>query len=111
MGLTYKENVADTRETPTGSIIEELHQYMVKLYGYDCLLNDIKEEFGIKGISNLGELTGVDCLIINVNHDIFRRITLVDLKAITDANPVLIDIHRLFDESEAKQMGFHYKSL
>ena len=111
MGLTYKENVADTRETQTQEMIREFHEYGLELYGHDPLLNSIEPEFGIKGVSNLGELTGIDCLIINVNHDVFRRITLGDLKAITSTEPVLIDIHRLFDETEAKQMGFHYKSL
>jgi UDP-N-acetyl-D-galactosamine dehydrogenase len=111
MGLTYKENVADTRETQTQELIREFHEYELELYGHDPLLNGIEPEFGIKGISNLGESTGIDCLIINVNHDVFRRITLGDLKAITSTEPVLIDIHRLFNETEAKQMGFHYKSL
>ena len=111
MGLTYKENVADTRETQTQKMIRELHEYGLELYGHDPLLNGIEPEFGIKGIRNLGELTGIDCLIINVNHDVFRRITLSDLKAIMSVDPVLIDIHRFFDETEAKQMGFHYKTL
>ena len=48
MGLTYKENVADTRETPVKEIIKELKEYGVELYGYDPLLNNIETEFGIK---------------------------------------------------------------
>ena len=35
MGLTYKENVADTRETPVKGVIKELEEYGVELYGYD----------------------------------------------------------------------------
>lgn len=111
MGLTYKENVPDTRETPTKEMIRELKEYTVDVYGHDPLLDGIEPEFGIKNVSHLGELRGIDCLIVNVNHDAFRRITLSDLKAITSANPVLIDIHRLFDETEAKQKGFYYRSL
>jgi UDPglucose 6-dehydrogenase/UDP-N-acetyl-D-galactosamine dehydrogenase len=111
MGLTYKENVADIRETPVREIIKELKEYGVELYGYDPLLNDIEQEFGIKAISNLGELTGIDCLVLTVNHDVFRHITLSDLKMIMSQGPVLIDVHRFFDETEARQMGFRYKSL
>ncbi len=48
MGLTYKENVADTRETPVKGIIQELKEYGVDIFGYDPLLNDIEHEFGIK---------------------------------------------------------------
>jgi UDP-N-acetyl-D-galactosamine dehydrogenase len=111
MGLTYKENVADTRETPARGIIEGLKEYGVELYGYDPLISDIEQEFGIKAISNLRESTGIDCLVLAVNHDVFQGITPSNLKAIMKKEPVLIDIHRFFDETEARKMGFHYKSL
>jgi len=51
MGLTYKENVADTRETPVKEIIKELKEYGVDIYGHDPLLNDIEHEFGIKSMT------------------------------------------------------------
>jgi len=111
MGLTYKENVADTRQAPAKEIIKELNEYGVELYGYDPLLHDIEPEFGIKAISNLGELTDIDCLVLSVNHDVFRQTTLSGLKTIMSHDPVLIDVTRFFDETEARRMGFHYKSL
>ncbi len=111
MGLAYKENVPDTREAPSTELVKELNEYRVKVYGYDPLLNGIEKEFGIKPIANLKELTGIDCIILNVNHDVFRQITLSDLKSIMSSEPVLIDVHRFFNETEAKRLGFHYKSL
>lgn len=51
IGLTYKENVADTRETPVKEIIKELKEYGVDIYGYDPLLDDIEHEFGIKSMT------------------------------------------------------------
>ena len=65
----------------------------------------------IKAIDNLQDLIGIDCIVLTVNHDIFRQITLNDLKTIMSPEPVLIDVHRFFDETEAKRMGFHYRSL
>jgi UDP-N-acetyl-D-mannosaminuronate dehydrogenase len=41
MGLTYKENVADTRETPVTEIIKELQEYSVDIHAYAPLLGDI----------------------------------------------------------------------
>jgi UDP-N-acetyl-D-galactosamine dehydrogenase len=111
MGLTYKENVADTRETPVKGIIRELKKYGVELYGYDPLLNNVEQEFGVKAISNPRKLTGIDCLVLSAGHDVFHQITLSDLKTIMSPDPVLIDVHRFFDETEARRMGFHYKSL
>ena len=52
MGLTYKENVADTRESPVKEMVKELKEFGVDIYGYDPLLS--KEEFegfGAKALS------------------------------------------------------------
>ena len=58
MGLTYKENVADTRETPQKHLIEELKTYGIILLGYDPLLNiaEAEEEFG-EAEEDLGSLS------------------------------------------------------
>lgn len=111
MGLSYKENVADIRETPAKEIIKELKEYDAKLYGYDPLLNGVKQEFRIETTSNPGELTGIDCVIITVNHNAFHEITLSDLKTIMSPDPILIDIHGFYNETEAIQMGFKYRRL
>lgn len=38
MGLTYKENVPDTRESPAREMVKALQEYKVDVYGYDPLL-------------------------------------------------------------------------
>jgi len=38
LGLTYKENVADTRETPVRDLIQDLREFEIDVYGYDPLL-------------------------------------------------------------------------
>ena len=117
MGLTYKENVADTRETPVKEIIKELQEYGVDIYGYDPLLSDIKDEFGIEPYPMSlithppSRITPVDCIILAVAHDTFKNITLDALKSITNANPILIDVRGFFDGQEVKEKGIHYKTL
>ncbi len=46
MGLTYKENVQDTRESPVREMVKELKEFGVDVYGYDPMLS--KEE--IEGV-------------------------------------------------------------
>jgi UDPglucose 6-dehydrogenase/UDP-N-acetyl-D-galactosamine dehydrogenase len=111
MGLTYKENVADARETPARGIIEELHEYGINIYGYDPLLNNIEQNFGVKEVSDLVHLKGIDCIILTVNHNVFSQITLKDLKTIMNHDPILIDVHGFFHEPDAKHTGFIYKIL
>jgi UDP-N-acetyl-D-glucosamine/UDP-N-acetyl-D-galactosamine dehydrogenase len=117
MGLTYKENVVDIRETPVKEIIKELQEYGVNIYGYDPLLSDIKAEFGIKPYPmslithHSSPITPVDCIILAVAHDVFKEIMLDELRSIMNDNPILIDVRGFFDEQEVKQKGIHYKTL
>ena len=111
MGLTYKENVADTRETPAKEIIKELKEYGVEIFGYDPLLNNIEQDFAIKAIRNLGQAKNIDCLIFTIIHNAFKNLTLERLKDIMNSNPILIDVKGFFDREEAERKGIYYSSL
>nr|QNO57278.1 UDP-N-acetyl-D-mannosamine dehydrogenase [Methanosarcinales archaeon ANME-1 ERB7] len=110
MGLTYKENVPDMRESPVREMVKELKDFGVDVYGYDPLLT--KEEiegFGVKARDNLN--AKVDCVITAVGHDEFRRRGLEDLIGRMNSKPVLIDVRGLFDGEETKRKGIYYKEL
>lgn len=110
MGLTYKENVPDVRESPVEDMIRELKVFGVDLYGYDPLLS--KEEidnFGVKTLNDLNMKT--DCVIISVAHDEFKKMTLENIKKMMNGKPVLIDVRGIFDRDKANKNGFYYKTL
>jgi len=111
MGLTYKENVADTRESPVKGIIKELKEFGVEIYGYDPLLDSIEDEFAIKVIKSLQEVQRVDAIIVAVSHDGFSKISLSGLREVTNDKPILIDVRQVFDRSEAEREGFYYQTL
>ncbi len=111
MGLTYKKNVADTRETPVKGIIKELKEYGVEVYGYDPLLSDIEAEFGTKTLQDFEESPKVDAVLLTVAHQIFEDITLEKLSAIMNLNPILMDICGYYNKEEASKLGFRYRSL
>ena len=124
MGLTYKENVADIRETPVKEMVKELKEFGVDMYGYDPLLDNIEQEFGIKPYPlslithnsspitrHSSPMTAVDGVIMAVAHKAFEKITLDKLKDNMNSNPVLIDVRGIFDEGEAKKKGFYYRTL
>ena len=111
MGLTYKENVSDTRESPVRDIVKELKEFGIKIYGYDSLLS--KEEivrFGVKSVNRL-ESVKMDCVVVAVAHDEFKKINLKDMKELMNNAPVLIDVRGMFNGEEAKRKGFYYKRL
>lgn len=111
MGLTYKANVPDTRETPAHDMTKELKEYGVQVYGHDPFLKNIDQEFGITGVEDISTLEHMDCLILCNSHEKFHSLGLKELRTIMNSEPIIIDICRLFNETEAVSMGFHYRSL
>ena len=93
MGLTYKENVPDIRESPVLGIIEELNDFNVDIYGYDPLISgELISKFGIKPVINLNSFIA-DCLIITVAHNEFKQLSLSDLEKLCPSErPVIIDV-------------------
>lgn len=110
MGLTYKENVPDTRESPVKVMVKELKEFSCDVYGLDPLLRkkDI-ENFHIKTIDVLKGK--IDCIVLAVAHDDFKKIPLKDIKKMMKDKPVLLDIRRMYDKDEAKKQGFYYYTL
>ena len=111
MGLTYKANIVDTRETPTSELIRELKGYGIEVLGYDPLLGDAEGEFGIRVVLNLNEVLGVDGVILTVAHDASGEVTLEELKGIMNASPILIDVPGVLDRKKAEENGFCYRTL
>jgi len=112
MGLTYKENVQDTRESPVREMVKELKEFGVDVYGYDPMLS--KEEiegFGVKALDNLDVKLKMDGVIVAVAHDEFKRKTLDEIKKFMNDKPVVIDVRGMFDEAAAKGKEFYYRGL
>jgi len=110
MGLTYKEDVADTRNSPAKELIRELQEYGVEILGYDPLLEDIEDEFGIGVVADFDKIA-VDGVILTVAHRVFRGITVEKLKGIMKDKPVLIDPRRFFGSQEVMGKGVYYRTL
>ncbi|MCD6299943.1 MAG: nucleotide sugar dehydrogenase [Dehalococcoidales bacterium] len=115
MGLAYKENVADIRESPVRRMIKELKEYGIEITGFDPLLNgaELEGEFGIRLLKDWEEVKKIkaDGIILAVAHSPFCKLKLSDLKKMQNSSPVLIDVRQVFDAEEAKRAGFYYKTL
>ncbi|MBA1343514.1 MAG: UDP-N-acetyl-D-mannosamine dehydrogenase [ANME-2 cluster archaeon] len=112
MGLTYKENVPDTRESPVREIVRVLEEFGVTVYGYDPLLSDAMiEGFGVKALD--AQDAKVACVIVTVAHDEFKEMGLSDMARFMamGETPVLVDVRGMFDRAEAEQRGIYYRRL
>lgn len=99
MGLTYKENVPDTRESPAREMVKVLQEYKVDVYGYDLLLSHKEiEGFGVKAVDML-EGAKPDVIILAVAHEQFRVLDDgVVAKTIKDC-PVVVDVMGVLKDS------------
>jgi UDP-N-acetyl-D-mannosaminuronate dehydrogenase len=110
MGLAYKENVADIRESPARGIVEGLREFGVEVYGWDPLLG--KEEiegFGVKAVG--GPDKKMDGAIVTVMHDEFRGMGLSGVSGFLGVGAVVVDVRGVFDAGEVEGIGFCYKRL
>ncbi len=108
MGLTYKENVPDTRESPAVGIIEELKEFWVEVYGHDPYLGREEiERFSVKVFD--GEK--MDGVILAVAHEEFRKAEISDLKEYMGDKPVLVDVKGMFCEERSDSNGLYYRKL
>jgi len=110
MGLTYKEDVADIRESPVENMVHELREYDVNVYGYDPLLPDsVIAHFGTKPLPKLDKK--MDAVIISVAHAQFRKMGVAELCGFMNPHPVLIDVRGMVDRVAAEGMGIYYRKL
>jgi len=111
MGLTYKENVADSRESPIREVIKGLQEFGIEIWGHDPLVKNIKLEFGINYCRNLKKAHNFDCIILALAHTQYKKIKILELKGMMNANPILFDLRSLLDPVEVRANGFDYRTL
>jgi len=110
MGLTYKEDVADIRESPVEDMVRELEEYEVRVYGYDPLLSDaVIEHFGATPLPALDQR--MDAVIIAVAHQQFRQMHVSAIRGLMNDHPVLIDVRGMLDPEVCRAMGMYYRRL
>lgn len=108
MGITFKENCPDTRNSKVVDLVRELKDHGAEVLVEDPLADadDTHEEYGIKLVT-LSPDNPVDALIVAVGHNVYRAFDPKDLKARTrGAAPVLADVKSLFDRHELQALGF-----
>lgn len=96
MGITFKENVSDIRNSKISELIHELHDYSIKTDVYDpyASTDEVVKEYGITMIENPGQ--DYDAVVIAVNHDRFQAYTIDKLIAIMTRDPIIMDLKGMY---------------
>ena len=116
LGLTFKENCPDTRNSKVDDIIKRLNEYGIKPIVVDPWASerDAMNEYGIT-LARLEDVKEADCVIIAVAHNEFRQLSLSEIKKLykpcDDAEKVLLDVKGIYKVTDLKQSGMKYWRL
>ncbi|MGP8024385.1 MAG: nucleotide sugar dehydrogenase [Methanobacterium sp.] len=105
LGLSYKENVGDDRESPSEELINQLKDNQAIITIVDPYIDE--SHLGVIEKDVYKALEGADALILMTPHDEFRNLDLRKSKKLMEI-PILIDGRRIFDPEQSKKKGFQY---
>lgn len=113
LGLSFKENVPDLRNTRVVDIIDELRDYGVNVWAHDplALPEEARELCGIDPVG-LKEIKDMDAVILAVAHDKYVAMGLEKIASLCrKEKPIVLDIKGLFQTAEARRTGINYWRL
>lgn len=116
LGLTFKENCPDTRNSKVNDIIKQLRVYGIEPTVVDPWASerDAMKEYGVE-LKTLADAKDADCIIVAVAHNEFREMGLSKVKElfrdVSDDQKVLIDVKGLYKMDELKTSGVRWWRL
>ena len=117
LGITFKENCPDTRNSKVVDIIKRLNEYDIQPIATDPWADAAvaKQEYGVD-LVDFDKLPKADCVIVAVGHNQFRSMSMMKLKQLfkselNDDEKVLLDVKSLYRMDELKASGMKFWRL
>lgn len=121
LGMTFKEDCPDVRNSKVIDIINELKEYGINVFIADPIAdeNEVKREYGIE-LTKFENIKNMDAVIVAVGHKEYMELTLESIKKLYEEKPVslnsenklvLVDVKGIFDKKEAQLKNYLYWRL
>ena len=111
LGLSYKENVGDYRESPSEVLISELKKRGAKVHLVDPYVDERDlRALAIPEATAYDALAATDALVLMTAHRDFAGLDLRKIKNLM-RTPIIVDGRRFFDPSTAAKLGFTYRGV
>lgn len=116
LGITFKENCPDIRNTRVMDIITRLQEYGIHTLVVDPVANeeDLRNEYGVALVS-LDTVRDVDCVIVAVAHEGFRNMEVDEYDCLfkndNKTGKVFIDVKSIMNKTIMESRGYSYWSL
>ncbi|MDG1164046.1 MAG: nucleotide sugar dehydrogenase, partial [Porticoccaceae bacterium] len=108
LGITFKENCPDIRNSKVVDLVQELESWGVNIVIADPWADpkEVKAQYGFD-LVNFSQLQDMDSVVVAVGHNEYRCLSASDLKQLVSAkNPVLADVKGLYERESLDKMGF-----
>jgi UDP-N-acetyl-D-galactosamine dehydrogenase len=108
MGITFKENCPDIRNTKIADVVYELKNWGINVVIEDPWASklDLEKNYNLK-LGKIDKEKKVDSLIVAVGHNKFRSISPKYLKSICRGDsPVLADVKSIYNKKDLIEQGF-----
>jgi len=108
LGLTFKENCPDLRNSKTADLVRELQDYGCDVFVHDPIANpaEANHEYGI-GLTLWEKLPQVDAIVASVSHQHYLDMSLCDLLAKLKPLGVFVDVKSSYPNQAITELGFH----
>lgn len=108
LGLTFKENCPDLRNSKVIDIIRELEDYGVKVQVADALADpeEAVHEYGVT-LTPFSELKPASAIVAAVSHADYCSLSADKLKSLSSGNPVVIDVKGIYDKANLLASGIN----
>lgn len=113
LGLTFKPNTDDMRDSPSIAIIQTLQDAGAQVFAYD----PEGMEQATKVLDNItycpgsyDTMEGADALVVATEWDVFRALDLGRVKSLL-RTPVLVDLRNIYPRDQAEAAGFSYHAV
>jgi UDP-N-acetyl-D-galactosamine dehydrogenase len=112
LGLTFKENCPDLRNSKVADLIKEFNSYGVNLLVHDPMADaeEAKKYYNVE-LCNWADLVELDALVLCVGHKEYKTLTAIDYNKMLNTGSVLMDVKAACNVEEFKQAGINHWRL
>lgn len=116
LGLTFKENCPDIRNSKVIDIIRYLQEYGINPIVVDEYANkdEVKSQYGID-LEKIENIKNIDCLVMAVAHDRYKNMNIKKMtklfKSCKNEENIIIDVKSIFDKKQFEDLGYKYWNL
>ena len=114
LGLTFKPNTDDLRESPAMAILDALLAAGAEVRAYDPIANELLADDGRQGVTYCADeyeaVTGAEAMVLATEWNQFRSVDFNKMKDLL-TRPIVVDLRNVYSPDQMRELGFEYTGV